>query len=538
MLVYGDRSREVAPRDVLDEVRDLLAAGCADEALIEVGALAQGLADDEFRTLGFDDVTPLQDAVVALTLAVARASCGGEAACARLAIARLSDTPLPSRVRCRTPEGFAFYAVYPQAYAEAARAHPWTGRPLVLGLRSIGLTLGAVVAAATGGDLLTLRPTGDPFRRTLRLSPALRARIAAWQGPISVVDEGPGLSGSSFGSVGDLLDELGVAPERVVYMPSHHGAPGPQAAQRHLGRWASSRRLVRTLDDLLAERPMGGWFEEAIGPALACDDLSGGAWRTCGGPPVDAMRERRKFRIRTAQGVFVARFAGLDRSGREKFERAKVLHAAGFGAEPVAFHRGFLLERWVEGRRLDPKGDRVGLLPWLAAYLRLRQERFPAPTSAGATAAQLVEMGRVNAETLCGADVARRLEWPLAALGGAPVHVDGRLHAWEWRVAPQGFRKLDALDHSCAHDLVGAQGIAWDVAGAAVELGLNDAASRELARRCGADAAALRTYEQAYAAFQGGLWSLAEDSAAPAEARRIRLWRRRYARHLERLATG
>lgn len=540
MLVFGDRAREVAPQAALREIRDLLAAGRHDEALIETGMLAQGLADREFEALGCDDLTPLQAELTSLTVAVARTACGGPAACAHVALAHLAAQALPRLVRCRVPEGFAFYAVYPKAYAAAARSHDWGAPPLVLGLRSIGLTLGAVVAAVTDGALVTLRPTGHPFDRRLRISRVLRDRIAAHRGPLAVVDEGPGLSGSSFGCVGDLLDELGVARERVVFMPSHGGAPGPQAQPRHLARWHETRRLVRTLDDLLAERPIGTWFERDIGPVDACEELSGGAWRAGGAPgapPVDAVRERRKFRLRTARGTFCARFAGLDHSGREKFDRAQILHAAGFGARPVALVDGFLLEGWVEGRALDPAADRSALLPWLSAYLHLRQERFTAPQGSGASAAQLLEMGRFNAEALCGPQVARRLTWP-TELDGDAVYVDGRLHPWEWRVTAGGLCKLDALDHACSHDLVGAQDIAWDVAGAGVELELDDAAMHELAARCGVDPARLRGYRQLYAAFQGGLWTMAEQAADGAERTRIARWRERYARSLAQLADG
>ena len=65
---------------------------------------------------------------------------------------------------------------------------------------------------------------------------------------------------------------------------------------------------------------------------------------------------------------------------------------------------------------------------------------------------------------------------PLPPRPGGPAHVDGRLQPWEWLRRPDGgFLKLDALDHSCAHDLVGCQDIAWDVAGAETEFGLSQA---------------------------------------------------------------
>jgi hypothetical protein len=62
------------------------------------------------------------------------------------------------------------------------------------------------------------------------------------------------------------------------------------------------------------------------------------------------------------------------------------------------------------------------------------------------------------------------------------MEIDGRLHAWEWLLTPDGrLLKTDALDHHAAHDLVGAQPAAWDIAGAWAELDLSD---QELAHLC------------------------------------------------------
>lgn len=53
------------------------------------------------------------------------------------------------------------------------------------------------------------------------------------------------------------------------------------------------------------------------------------------------------------------------------------------------------------------------------------------------------------------------------------METDNRCLAHEWLQTPDGrLLKADALDHHAAHDLVGCQDIAWDVAGSAIELGL------------------------------------------------------------------
>jgi hypothetical protein len=105
-----------------------------------------------------------------------------------------------------------------------------------------------------------------------------------------------------------------------------------------------------------------------------------------------------------------------------------------------------------------------------------------------------------------------------------PVHIDGRLHPWEWLRSGPSILKTDAVDHSQAHDLVGCQDILWDVAGAAVELGepgLADAFAETPARR---DLLQLTTL--CYLGFQLGWWTLA---ATPEGWARRELYRERVA---------
>ena len=527
MLVYGDRARTIDPRRRLAELDRLLAAAdpspdVITHALIAAGELAQGIADAEVERLGCDDVTALQSAAMELPRAIAgRAYVGTGAGDCATALAALAAMPLPARLRCKQGEGFAFYAVYPECYAAAAAAHHWGAPPLAIGLRSIGTTLAATVAAVTGGRAISLRPRGHPFRRRALASDRLRAELAAHRGPFAIVDEGPGLSGSSFGSIADLLEELGVTQDRIVFMPSHQGPLGPEASARHRKRWEGARRLTRTLDDVLADDPIERWFADAIGPAVA-QDISAGAWRHGmrePRPPMAPSFERRKLRLRSARGEFVARFAGLGAIGEEKLARARALHDAGFGPEPLALRRGFLLERWVIGEPLDPLRDRRALLDHLGKYLGFRARNFPAAVEDGAGADLLRRMAIVNTTELCGPTVGARVAERLERLAsGAPVHVDGRLHGWEWRRTDCGLCKLDALDHSCGHDLVGAQDIAWDAAGAAVEFALRDEETAELARLLEVDATSVNALAICYAAFQGGLWTMASQQRPPAEA--------------------
>ncbi|HET9068553.1 MAG TPA: hypothetical protein VFN28_07890 [Amaricoccus sp.] len=562
MLVYGDRWRQAAPAMLLDDLARRLATAGDDvdrltAALILAGELAQGVADAEAETLGEDDLTPGHAATLALAVAVAArllAALGLPARAAAgpaTALARVRALPLPPTIRCRTAESFAFYALYPETFAMAAAAADWPaadcpGPPLVIGIRSIGTSLAAAVAARLGCQALTVRPVSHPLRRELRLAAALRARLARHAGAFIVVDEGPGLSGSSFGSVGDALATLGVAEQRIVFMPSHANCLGPRAAPAHRARWERARRLPAVGGAEPAT--VAGWFADLAGADAQAEDLSGGRWRrdlpAALWPPAAPVSERLKIRLTGPRGRFLARFAGLGDVGEAKLDLARRLHAAGFAPEPIALRRGFLLERWIEGTMLPPVAD-PAYLAHLARYLGLRARALPADGD-GAGPAELRRMAVVNAAELEGDSgdgghgdaLAERLDERLGGLERlslVPVRIDGRLHRWEWRRTPEGaIVKTDALDHAAAHDLVGCQDIAWDIAGASVEMDLSDAAAEAL--RCAVaesagraiPAEAVACHRLCYAAFQAGLWRMTGEGGpdgAPRTATQIARYR-------------
>jgi hypothetical protein len=553
--VYGDHWRQVSPTRQLALIADLLRSGRTgperhDElvrALIEAGELAQGLADAEFAHLGCDDDTALQAAALDLATALARkvlaswdsgfSAEGGGVQRELSALAALAPLEM---VSCKAPEGYAFYAVYPEVFMAAARGLAG-GPPLIIGLRSIGVSLGAAVAAASGvAKLVTVRPHGPPFERSVSVSERLKNRLAAHRGPFAIVDEGPGLSGSSFGAVADLLDGLGVAGDRVTFLPSHAGEPGRMTQARHRARWRESRRLVKVLEDIAEPAAIAGWFSDAIGAVERVEDLSHGGWRKDlpprVRPPVWAANERLKFRLTARSGVYLAKFAGLGRPGELKLAQARRLNAAGFVAEPVALRHGFLLQRWLPGAPLlGPLPERPAALRRLGDYLRFRRLRLPAE-AAGADGARLCEMAYVNAEALAGrplADLVERRLAPFYALEPrlGPVQVDGRLHRWEWIRGPDGvLGKTDALDHACAHDLIGAQDIGWDLAGAAVEFALDAAETRDLETQVLGrhDPERVDAFRGLYCAFQAGLWSMAADAATGPDGDRADRQRRSY----------
>ncbi|MBV9882230.1 MAG: hypothetical protein JO276_04405 [Sphingomonadaceae bacterium] len=564
MLVYGDRSETRAPRPCLDELAGRLAGVAALPpglgrhsalvgALILAGRLAQSVADADFAAARADHEGEASAAlgmlVQSLAESVLRSWESGFAA------APLPEIPrprgLPPAADMRLPEGYAFYAVYPEAFAEAARRLRLAGPPRVIGIRSIGTSLAAIVAAALGAPSpATLRPFGDPFDRQVALAPALAADLLALpDAHYVIVDEGPGLSGSSFGAVAAWLEGRGVPAERIAFVTSHDGPPGPQASRANRERWQRTQRVAGEFGERLP-RLVAAWAADLLGPLdgpLA--DLSGGAWRClhCADeslwPAACAAQERRKLLARARGRTWLIKFAGLGAIATHKLARARALHAAGFAPEPRGLIHGFLVERWHGEARLG--GPELPPLGRVALYLGARARLFPATPGSGAGLAELLEMCRRNIGLHLGAAAAARLDrWErqLPSLAPRPrlVETDNRLDRHEWLRLPDGrWLKADALDHHQAHDLVGCQDPAWDVAGAWTEFPLRGRRAAAVAAATGAaagrriDPGLLRFFAIAYPAFRLGQAVLAASGEAPAEAARLRAKAESYARALE-----
>jgi hypothetical protein len=581
MLVYGDAIRRETVGSKLANIRDFLARADAAEpwiirhgflvgALVEAGELAQGLADRAFEARGRRDAPDSDtDAAMELTLALARLASrswrDGEVTVTAIQdpLSRLEGIAQDIELTIKVPEGFAFYALYPETYFEAAL--PLLGRDVrVVGIRSIGTTLAAMVAAALDAPCpATVRPVGHPFGRELALAEGVSLRIGP-QAQLAVVDEGPGLSGSSVVAVADAALREGIGPDRIHVFPSHGNGPGPQASEDAKRFWRGAHVHLRSFDDLALgagdRRRLEAWVADLVGePLEPLSEISGGAWRQARfkdraqWPPAHPWQERRKFLVKTASGTWLLKFAGLGRIGLDKLRRAEALAAAGFSPQPLGFRHGFIVEPWHEGAAaLAPFGpDRPRLLARLGDYLGYRARDFPAAKDRGASAEALFEMLRLNAEEEFGKDAAALLDnWgsilPRLQAGARPIETDNRLHAWEWLILPSGeILKTDAVDHHAGHDLVGCQDVAWDVAGASVEFTLSAGEQRDLIhaveRVSGyeVDRAQVRFATLCYPAFHLGYYREAIAATADAEeASRLHAAAERYSGCLRRCLVG
>jgi len=506
MLVYGDHAERVDPRRRLAEVGAaagrLLPHERLTDLFVDAAGLAQGIADADFVLAGEDRPRPAEAALLAwLTLLAERllqswdqGQVGGSAE----PLPDLAD--LPSEVTIKLAEGYAFYALRPEAFGLAARQLHLSSEPRVIGLRSIGTGLACMAAAALRAPPpVTLRPIGDPFDRRLSLADDLATALLDGGPHFVVVDEGPGLSGSSLGGTADWLEDHDVAPDRIAFLPGHAGALGPEARARHRERWEKAQRPVVTLDE-----PRRSWIEALVGPLTGWEDLSGGQWRSSWSaadadwPAVDPMWERRKFLASTAGDAWLVKWAGLGRSAAAKLRLAEQLRD--FLPDTTGLTHGWLVTRWHDDA--VPTRPR---LDELTAYLKARAA-LPA-AQPGACPQTLVEMVRRNALPDWSPDIAR--------FAPRPVVTDNRMAAHEWlRLPGDRLLKADALDHHQGHDLIGCQDIAWDVAGAAVELDLAADEVEQLRSRLDVSPALLDFYRIAYRAFRLGAHRMSAASLA------------------------
>ena len=558
MILYGDHSVRIMPAELMAALLDAARTASSGSRIACHGHLVAALIAAGQITTAYADAThaagpadPTERGLMHMTWqlagAVSRSWNTGLAPeildfGAVTAYAELGPLVL------KEPEGYAHYAVYPEGFGAAAAAWAAGDAPRVIGIRSIGTSLAAMVASQVGAPPpVTVRPVGHPFDRHLDLAPDHIAVMGLGSATaVAVVDEGPGLSGSSFGAVGDMLDAQGVDPARVVFFPSHANEPGEQCSPRHLSRFRSTRRLLREFDALVLETPrpehrLAGWFVDLTGAASKpLADIAGGRWRALldpdetRWPPADPAAERRKFLIDATGGRFLLKFAGLGRSGAGRAVMQARLAAAGFTTTPLAWRHGFTLEPWRNDLTPLRPGlvDRAALVARLGTYLGFRAAYLPAEGRSGASLEALCTMARANAGEALGPEAGQAIEaWRarLTALGSSyhPVATDNRLHRWEWLIDREGrLVKTDAVDHHAAHDLIGCQDIAWDVAGAASEFGLDedevDRVCHSVARFCGRAIRPelLAFCRIAYPAFQLGAAHLAGGRSEEADRRR------------------
>ena len=543
MIVFRSRQEEADPKKLIDALlHRVVSAPSPDhgevvEWLIECGVLESAIADALHPERdGEDGVCHLARQASLHTGSAFVASWkdgdpGAHRARLERCLRKLARKPLPPRVVTRVPEGYAFYGLYPEPYAAAAETFHRDKKPVhvvVIGLRSIGTSLSAVVAASLERKgcrvvSFTVRPRGEPWDRHLVFDAEVQSLIAsrdrAW---FAIVDEGPGLSGTSMTGVAEALSDAGVPDNRIVFFPSWLPEPSAFLSPRAASRWP--RHLAYT-GSFEQEWVDSGRLARALGMDKL-EDVSAGRWRPLlyrdgrPAPAVHPQHERRRFLGTRGGTPILARFVGLGKCGRAKLERAKLLAKAGFAPEVHDYAHGFLTMDFVEGRPASAPPAPKYLLDTMSRYLAFLHREFR--VERGTPFEQITAMARTNVAEALGDSWCSRLR-ALEKLDGAfdPVALDGRITPQEWILAEDGWRKMDATDHHDDHFYPGCSDIAWDIAATCEEFSLGRAAEDELVQRVAALTKEKRLstriapFRVAYLAYRLGYAQLAGRSLGP-----------------------
>ena len=534
LWIFRDGKKTVPTRKMIGELESSLrSASAADreallDALIRAGELEAALADCDSQG---------SHSAAALTDALARAFLG-EAQTIRSAhelLARLAQQSVPTEITISPPEGFAYYALSPLDFSAGLRLSlapedSWA----VIGIRSIGTTLSALASASleqrgAHTQRITVRPTGHPFDRVTHFTPQQERWIASLQrhGPrFLVVDEGPGMSGSSFLSVAEALERTGVPADRIYLAgsrdPDLETLRAPDAARRwRRYHWQSVTSQVhakyRNHEFFGADQWRARHFRE--------ED-----WPSCW-----TQMERLKFLSSNGDTLF--KFEGFGRFGREVRERSQRIADAGFGYPVENAGDGMSAYSYVDGRLLGAADLTSKILDRIAEYCAHRREFL----ASGPVCQQLPKMVAFNLEQEFGAAPPFDLE---ALICERPVVTDGQMYPHEWMRTRDGrILKFDGSSHGDDHFFPGPTGIAWDLAGAIVEWKMNQDAADRLAEKYKAltgddPSRRLPIYLLAYSVFRMGYCKMAaEVETGTPEAARLKKSYRLYRQAVERQLT-
>ncbi len=530
-------------------VHDTLAHACPPDAAAPLVAhfhQATAFAAEAFYNLAWQQPIGLPAPVVAANSALHKL---------QHTLKQLDQAP-DLLLTVNVPEGFSLYALYPEQYLVATarwlaqHASQRTQGAVVVGIRSIGTTLAAVVSTvlrAAGWQVhsFTVRPAGHPYSRQVELA-GVQINPAALG---LIVDEGPGISGSSMAATADALVAAGLPREQLAFLPGHANDPGGAGSPAVQAWWQAAPRYVAdanalTFNGLPLQDALAATLPE---PVIQIEDLSSGQWRRCGYPNADAWPasctafERIKYRYTLPSGRKVLfKFLGLASASpaltSTAQEAARLLAgraAAGLGARVLGAAYGFVATEWIEGVPLDlarftpDQADRA--VDQLGGYIA--QVAGPALSEGQARQAieRLTQMLDVNTREALGDRAAKQIQRYVVAAAACPsTYGDGHMQPHEWISTDDGrLCKVDSIGHDADHTLIGPQPVAWDLAGAIVEWRLDQPSAARLLRAYRAaggtaiDAERLAFYRAAYLAFRLGQCTLAAQVHDPNERDRL-----------------
>jgi hypothetical protein len=569
MYVFRDGRRIVPGQRLVAELREALAAlepgprlstDRLLDALVAAGELECALTDagSELSELAVR-AAAISDAVAGMLVGAATAQAEDENASSRgdsirQLLTQLESVAPPSQLQLSVHEGFAYYALHPlkildllqdvlprdvlSAPAAGAGFAPGGVPVAVLGIRSIGVALSAVLMAALqqrgyAAERITVRPTGHPYDRKLTLDRQQMAWVEAHRGAeFMVIDEGPGLSGSSFLAAAEGLVSAGAPRQRILLIGSRQPDIAQLRSPNAVERWSRFRFTCMASHPYCPE-----------GAAIA---IGGGVWRQqllaeCGDPPA-CWTQLEMAKFLSADRELFYKFEGFGHFGGDIGKRASALAAAALGPAYLGNESGFGIYRVSRGRGLKASHLSALRIRHLAAYCAFRLREFKADDSQPSA---IDEMASWNWS----------LEFGEGGEGGDPpgfgpvevehrVFCDAHMMPHEWLELGDGrLLKLDGAAHGDDHFFPGPCDIAWDLAGAIVEWKLNGPEAEyflEQYRRLSGDDARRRLppYLRAYVSFRLG-WCKMAALASTGSFDEPLLWRdfERYRRYAEQLST-
>jgi hypothetical protein len=507
MYVFRDGRRNVQGAQLTAEVqRSLQKLSMTQQevtwlsALVSAGELECALADSGSVQAG--TAASITDQLAAALM------CGRNVDWRELA-SRVACIQVPETVWLAVAEGFAYYALHPFRFKEPVRQLA-NGAPVrVIGLRSIGTALSAVVqalftASGSAAERITVRPHGHPYDRKAELS-VDQVRWLHEEGDratIVIVDEGPGLSGSSFLAVAEAVENSGIERSRIVILGSRYPDAAQLRAPDAAKRWPRYRFLAASSGPVLPEE--------------AQIDLSGGLWRHHfladfeNQPAAWTHLEAAKYLSSDRASLF--KFHGYGHFAESISRRAIALTEAGFAPRLSGLVRGFGRYEVEEGQILSANELTADVLQRMAVYCAFRSREL-AVTEEGHS--ELENMARWNWQCEFDSEIA-----PLQLHTERLVIADARMLPHEWLCMEDGrILKLDGSMHGDDHFFPGSCDIAWDLAGTIVEWELNDSQSNaflDTYRVASGDDAGSRIHEyvRAYSIFRMAWSKMAAQASA------------------------
>jgi hypothetical protein len=419
------------------------------------------------------------------------------------------ERSLPESVCISNPEGFSYYALHPADFADAAARSVGHGSLGVIGIRSIGTTLSAVARSAltrkgVSASRITVRPVGHPYDR--------KTALAGWQtawleqhkqkgSTFLIVDEGPGLSGSSFLSVAEALEQNEIGAARIILLGTRDVDPAHLCAHDATRRWLRYRW-----------QRAGSTIAEVYSDHLS---LSGGSWRRilptsrAELPACWPEMETLKFIAPDHHTIF--KFDGLGRHGERSRLRAEALFEAGFAPKRTQAKAGMASYEFVTGFSLTPSDLSTEILDRIVEYCAFRLRAFRTEPQSD----QVTEMLRFNLLQEKRIDLDPPADYFRTEIALIP---DCRMHPHEWiRPSNGSLVKVDGNSDGEGHFLPGSTDILWDIAGAIVEWNMSGDAEEYLLaqfqkRAAKIDQARLTWFLLAYTMFRLSYCKMAYSS--------------------------